>query len=116
MEHLAATGNICTVYDNGTGNLSITINPSNGSYTGYGDVDLTTTNLQYLPYYYSEAEGRINNLESPINGVDTHYFLGFNNQGVVQTSQVPFPPAPPPPVYYDGGGDHGGGDSGGDSY
>lgn len=99
----ASNGNLCTVTDNGTGNLSITINPWSGTYTGYGDVDPTIYNFQYLPYYYSEAESRVNNLESPINGVDTHYFLGFDNQGTVKTSQVPFPAAPPP-VYYDFGG------------
>jgi hypothetical protein len=98
----ASNGNLCTVTDNGTGNLSITINPYGGTFTGYEDVDQTIYNFQYLPYYYSEIESRINQLGIPINGVDTLYFLGFDNQGVVKTSQVPFPA--PPPVYYDGGG------------
>jgi hypothetical protein len=80
--------------------LSITINPHDGNYTGYGDVDLTYINLQYLPYYYSEAEARINQLESPVSG-QTKFFLGFDNQGTVTTSLVTFPPAPP--VYIDAG-------------
>jgi hypothetical protein len=109
----AATGSICTVSDNGTGNLSITINPHDGNYTGYGDVDSTYINLQYLPYYYSEAEARINQLESPVSG-QTKFFLGFDNQGTVRTSLVTFPPAPWS-VYYDSGGG-GFSDSGGDPF
>jgi hypothetical protein len=102
----ASNGNICTVSDNGTGNLSITINPWGGTATGYNDVNQTIVNLQYLPYYYSEAESRINQLESPVSG-QTKFFLGFDNQGVVRTSQVTFPA--PLPLYGDGGGGGGGG-------
>lgn len=125
----ATAGSLFSITDDGYGNLTFNMNPWTGTSTGHTPVNTTLFFSQYMQYYYSEADIRVLDLESPTSGT-THYFLGFDRNGVVQTSIVPFPAAPAAPVadvtnnrpyydffnysgYYDGGSDSGG-DSGGD--
>ena len=91
----ATAGSLFSVSDDGNGNLSFNMNPSNGTSSSIQSVDITVFFSQFMQYYYSEADLRIKNLELPIDGGNTtHYFLGFNPNGGVQTSVVPWVPRP----------------------
>ena len=82
-------GSVCTVTDDGNGNLAINLNsPNNLSHHNY-KLDQTLTDLSYSFYYYDELSNRYSQLDlSPINGNQTNYFTGFNSNGVVETSVI----------------------------
>jgi hypothetical protein len=114
--YLMGNGNICTVYDDGDGNLSIvfptTYDPSAGP--AHGDTLRANT---YIPWYYIRGNNisRIVQLESG-DPSQTRFFLGFDGQGTVLTSVVPTPDVGYQPVFdpgngggFDGGGFDGGG-------
>jgi hypothetical protein len=94
----SSNSSMFTVTDDGYGNLNIALNTLR-QYTGNGGSNTTLGTLTESFYYYSANTDhpRFNNLESPINGTQTHYFTGFTNPGEVTTSIVPFPLPPPPP-------------------
>jgi len=110
----SSNNSMFTVTDDGYGNLNIALNTLR-SYTGNGGSNTTLGTLTESFYYYSANTDhpRFNNLESPINDTQTHYFTGFTNPGEVTTSVVPFPvpppppPPPPPPDNNRGGGNRG---------
>jgi hypothetical protein len=82
-------GSICTITDDGNGNLSINLNsPNNLSFRNYKVIQ-TLIGLSYSFYYYDELSNRYSQLDlSPINGNQTNYFTGFNSNGVVETSVI----------------------------
>jgi len=94
----SSNGSMFTVTDDGYGNLNIALSTLR-QYTGNGGDNTTLGTLTESFYYYSANTDhpRFNNLESPINDTQTHYFTGFTNPGEVTTSIVPFPVPPPPP-------------------
>ena len=81
---------IITVTDDGNGNLSVNLNNLR-QYFGDTGADITLNALTETFYYYSENYSRYNNLENPVNGSQTHYFTGFDNQGNVTTTLVNYP-------------------------
>jgi hypothetical protein len=85
-----AGGSMFTIRDDGYGNLKITFNVPTSN-TGNSGTQQTVNNVKYLPYYYSTADSRYINLQGPINGNQTQYFLGFNGAGNVNTSIVKKP-------------------------
>ncbi len=109
--YLMGNGNICTVYDDGDGNLSIsfptTYDPSAGP--AHGPTLRANT---YIPWYYIRGDNisRVVQLESG-DPSQTRFFLGFNLNGQVLTSIVPTPNVGYQPVFdpgygsgFDGGG------------
>ena len=86
------------VTDDGSGNLSVTFNPaSTGTYPSTLDDQQTVVNIPFLANYYS-ANNRYDNIEGELPGGQTRRFLGFNSQGVVQTSIVSSPSGPTQPT------------------
>ena len=82
-------GSICTVIDDGLGNLNILLN--NLNIPASDTVFVTQLDLQYCFNYYDEISNRYVNgqLETALpNGNQTHCFIGFNSSGVVQTTLV----------------------------
>lgn len=100
---IMTNGNICTVTDDGYGNLSITFAES------FTIANNTSRANTYLPWYYTQLNTvyRIRQLETPPppggQANQTRFFLGFNAQGTVITSLVPYP-------FNTGGGGGGGND------
>jgi hypothetical protein len=97
------------------GNVNIIFEPSAG-FPAKLEHQVTVANLPYLPYYYSPV-ARYSNLEPPLPGNQTRYFLGFTSTGGIRTSILAAPvnqPVQPvaAPVVIDYGGGYGG-DSGG---
>lgn len=89
----ANTRSMFTVQDDGTGNLSISINTFSVP-SGNNDVNKTMTNLSYSFFYYEALAGviRYTQLGGPAgDGSQTEQFLGFNNNGTVVTSLVTYP-------------------------
>jgi hypothetical protein len=118
----SSNSSMFTVTDDGYGNLNIALSTLR-QYTGDGGSNTTLGTLTESFYYYSANTDhpRFNNLESPINDSQTHYFTGFTNPGEVTTSIVPFPvppppPPPPPPPDENRGGRGGGGGEGPGNY
>jgi hypothetical protein len=84
-----------SITDDGNGNLSFNMNPWGNVDTSNQYVNTTLYLSQYMQYYYSEAGTRIQNLEQPIGGGSTtHYFLGFDRNGGIQTSIAAWPTRP----------------------
>ena len=81
-------GSICTVADDGTGNLSITLNPLYSSYTDVDEIYTAQVELNYCFNYYDEITNRYTQLESQLPNGQTHCFAGFNSAGAVQTTLV----------------------------
>jgi len=81
---------IITVTDDGNGNLTINLNNLR-QYFGDTGADITLNALTETFYYYSENYSRYSNLESPVNGSQTNYFTGFDNQGNITTTLVTYP-------------------------
>jgi hypothetical protein len=82
-------GSICTVIDDGSGNLNILLN--NLNIPTRDTLFITQLNLQYCFNYYDEISSRYANgqLETTLpNGNQTNCFTGFNSSGVVQTTLV----------------------------
>lgn len=82
-------GSIFLIENDGFNNLTVKINQLR-DLTGDVSFDRTLSNLQNIFYYYSSSD-RIYNLESPFNDNQTHYFVGFNNDGSLVTSIVDHP-------------------------
>ena len=104
-----------SVTDDGSGNLTVIVNPVGGTQPSSLTDQTTVANIKDLPYYYSDY-GRITNLSNgslPIG--KTYRFDGFQADGSVRTTIVNKPAADPVPAIvvntapYDSGG--GGGDS-----
>jgi len=95
-------GSICTIVDDGTGNLGITLNSLYSPYTSNIGIYYTQADLNYCFNYYDEITNRHTQLEPTlVEGGQTHCFTGFNSVGAVQTTLVP------PNIYSsvnDGGG------------
>jgi hypothetical protein len=93
-----ANGTMFSIFDNGGGQLSMTLNAVIET-TGNSIRDLTLTNAQFLPYYYSQYENnypgnaRYTNLDPGPYYPDgkTRYFTGFDPYGVVTTTPGPVP-------------------------
>jgi len=86
-----ATDHSLVVVDNdGFGNISIAMNTRYLS--GNSSVDTTNFNTTYAFYYYEalSSVNRYSQLETPTSS-DTRYFLGFDSNGQVRTSLVPYP-------------------------
>jgi hypothetical protein len=81
---------IITVTDDGNGNLTVNLNNLR-QYFGDTGADITLNALSETFYYYSENYSRYINLEGPVNGSQTHYFTGFDNQGNITTTLVTYP-------------------------
>jgi hypothetical protein len=100
-----------TVRDDGTGNLTITINPVGSTLPSSAADKRTIYNITALPFYYS-AHKRYSNLSNgSLPAGRTYRFDGFTNQGGVITSEQSYPsdptlaiPPDPPPYDYSGYG------------
>lgn len=84
-----ATGSMFTVTSDSDSNLSIALNGLRAIDAINTDINTTLNEVQYLFYYYSTADERLNNLADPI-GNQTQYFIGFNSAGAVQTMLIPY--------------------------
>jgi hypothetical protein len=76
---------VCTIKDNGTGNLSIVMNTVREQ-TGDSVAEGILTSLANAAYYYDETVNRVTQLETlaPL----THFFTGFTAVGAVKTKLV----------------------------
>jgi hypothetical protein len=84
-----AKNSVCTVHDDGRGNLGIVVNTIREYVTDAG-ISVTLDGLANAFYYYDETVSRVNQLEEQlVNGVLTHYFAGFDNLGNVITTLLP---------------------------
>jgi len=106
------------VTDDGSGNLTITVNPLGGTLPSARDDQNTVGNIKDLPYYFSDYN-RYTNLTNPsgLASNQTLRFDGFQADGSVRTTIVNKPAADPVPalvvdtgVPFDGGGYGGGSD------
>jgi len=85
----ASQGSICTITDDGNGNLSILLNSLYSPDYNDTTVYQTQIDLQSCFNYYDGVAYRYTQLESgPVNGYQTHCFSGFDSNGVVQTTLV----------------------------
>lgn len=85
-----AKGSICTVKDDGHGNLEITWNTAR-TVASDPSIARTLKGLANAPYYYDETVERENQLEYNYDLIDytyTHYFVGFARTGGVATRLV----------------------------
>lgn len=117
-----SAGSLFTITDDGSGNLSIVMNPNTVTVNDY---DLGFFNdvrtLPYAFYYHvknsTTSLARFTNLEPLQNDGLTRFFLGFSSNGAVLTSRVLTPTMPDNPyasgeiggdnyadLQYDGGG------------
>lgn len=87
----AAAGSMFTVVANSANDLSITLNGLRAVDAINTDVNTTLNEVQYLFYYYSTADERLNNLADPVNGSQTQYFTGFSSSGAIQTILLNYP-------------------------
>ena len=81
-------GSICTVADDGTGNLSIRLNPLYNPYTDVNEIYTAQAELNYCFNYYDEISNRYSQLESQLPNGQTHCFAGFDSSGAVQTTLI----------------------------
>ena len=86
----ANAGSMFVVIDDGHGNLTISMNPYQGTGTNNSQLDLTLGLSVALPFYFSNIGTRITNIGAA-TGSNTKFFLGFNNNGAVRTCQLPYP-------------------------
>ena len=91
----ANLGSMFVIVNDGYDNLTISMNPfqgsgNNGSGTGDQKIDLTLGVSVALPFYFSNIGTRIVNIGAA-SGSHTKFFLGFNNNGTVRTCQLPYP-------------------------
>lgn len=82
-------GSMFVIEHDGYFNTTIKLN-SIREYAGDLSFDRTLLNLQNAFYYFASTD-RIYNLESPFDDDKTHYFVGFNNDGSINTSIVVHP-------------------------
>ena len=85
-----AQNSICSIKDDGRGNLSIVMNTVREQSTDAA-IATTISGLVNAFYYYDETSDRTNqleNIEDFVDGIFTHYFAGFNNTGHVITTLV----------------------------
>jgi hypothetical protein len=81
-------GSICTIDDDGNGNLRISLNLLYNESNNYG-IAVTQIDLSYAFNYYDERSDRYTQLsEGPIYGNRTNCFTGFNATGGEETSLV----------------------------
>ena len=86
-------GSMFIVQNDGYGNLTIKMNQLS-RLSEEESVNVTLDNLTRAFFYYSEADvtSRYTQLSTPVgDGSETPLFIGFNNQGGVETSLVAFP-------------------------
>lgn len=81
----SALNSICTIKDNGSGNLSIAINTVRGQ-TGDNVSEGILTSLANAFYYYDETVNRVTQLESLAEF--TRFFIGFGAGGATKTKLV----------------------------
>ena len=85
-------GSMFIIFSDVHNNITVRMNPiSAANPTGISDLDLTLALSVAIPYYYSNILTRYSNLEGPIDYRYTKFFLGFNPNGGIRTSKVPFP-------------------------
>jgi len=77
-------GSIFVIESDDSNNIEVKINQIR-EYKNDISFDRTLENLQDIFYFYS-SQDRIYNLELPINDTQTHYLIGFNNDGTLRTS------------------------------
>jgi hypothetical protein len=85
-----ALGSVCSIKDDGRGNLSIVMNTLR-EYANNTPIQLTLNGLVNAFYYYDETSNRRTQLETQadlVDGLLTHYFAGFNYSGKVITTLV----------------------------
>jgi len=83
----ASQGAICTIVDDGYGNLGISLNSLYSLYFDDERIYTTQIDLSYCFNYYDEISNRYTQLETSLpNGSQTDCFAGFNSSGQVQTS------------------------------
>lgn len=87
----SAINSMFTITADSSNNLSIKLNGLRAIDAVNTDVNTTLNEVQYLFYYYSTADERLNNLAQPVNSNQTQYFTGFNSAGVVQTILLLYP-------------------------
>lgn len=108
----ANANSIFTVLNDGVDNVFIQVNSrTNPSPDSSLAEDITTFNFPYSFYYYADyvAPGiRYTQLETPLSGNQTHYFLGIDRNGTAITSILPIPDPiidqPTPPIIDTAGG------------
>jgi len=86
-----AAGSMFTVTADSSGNLGIVLNGLRAIDAINTDINTTLNEVQYLFYYYSTADERLNNLADPVNGSQTQYFTGFSSSGAVKTILLNYP-------------------------
>lgn len=96
-----------SVTDDGSGNLTVTVNPVSGTWPITESDQHTVANIKDLPYYYSDY-GRYTNLSNgSLPSGQTYRFYGFQADGTVQTTIVATPSADPITTFTTGGGSAG---------
>jgi len=86
--------NMFIVVDDGSGNVTITVNPDFN--TALGSSDPTILYAKELFYYYSTRSWRVENIASAPegDGTQTRWFRGFDLNGLVVTSLQNYPGSP----------------------
>jgi hypothetical protein len=94
-----------SVTDDGSGNLTVTINPIGGSWPVNSSDQLTVSSIRDLAYYFSDYN-RITNLTNPstLAAGKTLRFDGFQADGSVRTTIVDKPASDPYQTITTGGG------------
>ena len=92
-----------SVTDDGSGNLTVTVNPI-GAWPVYYTDQLTIANIKDLPYYFSDYSRYTNLSNGSLPAGQTYRFIGFQADGTVQTTTVAKPSADPITTFTTGGG------------
>jgi hypothetical protein len=97
-----------SVTDDGSGNLTVTVNPVSGTWPTSATDQYTVANIKDLPYYYSDYNRYTNLSNGSLPAGQTYRFDGFLANGTVQTTIVSKPAADPIATITTGGGTSGG--------
>ena len=97
-----------SVTDDGSGNLTVTVNPVSGTWPSNSTDQSTVANIKDLPYYFSDYNRYTNLSNGSLPAGQTYRFDGFLANGTVQTTIVAKPSADPITTFTTGGGIPGG--------